>query len=214
MNTSMKKVTSALGVVLFLSSAALLPVVTSIEIGDVVCGVDGADFLDDTFAGLWRVSGSPGCAMGSETDCYCSPILGDADPLGPWIWQCNSASSEVLVPFGPATGKVCPSEIPVPLGFNEAKNPECDTTINPTGQLDDPPCEYSDCDSGGDFSAVCGCVDLTFGAGEANPGDLQWFCLHATCTCPTQSSASSLSFLGAATTLPFAFAVVSFFFMH
>ena len=158
------------------------------------CGVDGSDFLNDEFTGEWAVSG-PGCTIGTSKQCYCSPILGDADPLGEWVWQCNeNETGELdvpLVPFGPATGKVCPDTIPVALGFdaeqNGGKNPAC-TVDNPTGQAGDPPCVYETCSTGGDLSAVCGCVDLTFGQGDTSEGDLQWFCLHSVCTCPPSAA--------------------------
>lgn len=169
-----------------------------VKIGDE-CGVNGADFLDDSFTGTYRVSGDAGCTIGEETGCYCSPILGDADPLGEWIWQCTSESPDA-VPFGPADGKICPAEMPVPLGFLEDVNPSCNSS-NPTGQAGDPPCSYSDCDSGGNLTAVCGCVDLTFGQGPDEEGDLQWFCLHSTCECgavpapePTDGASAMSSF--------------------
>lgn len=152
-----------------------------IKVGDE-CGVNGRDFLDDAFTGEYRVSGAPGCSIDGETDCYCAPDYGSDQPVGEWVWACNSVDP-TEVPFGPIGNEVCPDEIPVPLGYmSETGNPRCDAT-NPTGQAGSPPCAYSDCDTGGDFSAVCGCVDLSFGQGSDEPGDLQWFCLHATCKC-------------------------------
>mmetsp|Transcript_499 Transcript_499/g.823 ORF Transcript_499/g.823 Transcript_499/m.823 type:complete len:207 (+) Transcript_499:50-670(+) len=165
-----------------------------VKLGDA-CGVDGADFLDDSFTANFRVSGGPGCSLGADqTNCYCSAVLGDADPLGEWIWQCNSVTPEA-VPFGPASGKICPAEIPVPVGFNEDINPSCDSS-SPTGQNGDPPCAYSDCETGGDFSAVCGCVDLTFGQGDNDAGDLQWFCLHSNCYCGSEPSSAPVLVAG------------------
>lgn len=172
-----------------------------IAIGDK-CGVDGADFLDDSFTGEFRVAGgtSGGCTIGAETDCYCSPIIGDTDPLGEWIWQCNPPSSSTTdgaalpVPFGPAAGKTCPSEIPVPFGFDggEQQNPLCDIAVHPTGQENDPPCAYSDCAAnGGNQSAVCGCVDETFGQGGDEESNFRWYCLHATCHCGATEDESS-----------------------
>lgn len=174
-------------ILIFGSSAA------SIKIGDE-CGVDGRDFLDDAFTGEYRVSGAPGCSIEGGTDCYCAPNYGSTVPVGQWVWGCNSVDPSE-VPFGPNEGKVCPSEIPVPVGYNEDGNPPCDNT-NPTGQAGDPPCAYSDCDQGGNFSAVCGCVDLSFGEGEDEPGDRQWFCLHATCHCGDETTSSSVSVFG------------------
>lgn len=161
-----------------------------VKVGDE-CGVDGRDFLDDTFTGEYRVSGEPGCSFGDESECFCAPDYGSPQPVGPWVWGCNSVNASE-VPFGPGAGKVCPASIPVPVGYNEATNPPCDNT-NPTGQQGDPPCVYNDCDSGGNFSAVCGCVDLSFGVGEDEENDLQWFCLHATCHCPPQPTSSSVT---------------------
>ena len=41
-------------------------------------------------------------------------------------------------------------------------------------------CPYSECDEGGDTSAVCACIDLAkYGLGEGE----EWFCLHSTCDC-------------------------------
>lgn len=167
----------------------------SVETGEL-CGVNGADFLNDAFLGQWRVSGQEGCSIGNEQKCYCSPILGDSDPLGPWVWQCNEDATGPVqvppVPFGPNknAGKICPATIPVPVGYdpdapeNNGKNPEC-SVDSPTGQAGDPPCVYDTCCEGGDLTAVCGCVDTTFGAGTVMDGDLQWFCLHSTCDCPS-----------------------------
>jgi len=160
-----------------------------IKIGDQ-CGVDGRDFLDDTFTGEYRVSGAPGCSIEGGTDCYCAPDYGNDQPVGPWVWACNSVDP-TSVPFGPTGSKVCPDEIPVPESYSEDTNPLCNAS-NPTGQAGDPPCAYFDCDKGGNYSAICGCVDLSFGAGEVEQNDLQWFCLHATCHCGPDSSSNTL----------------------
>lgn len=41
-------------------------------------------------------------------------------------------------------------------------------------------CPYSDCDEGGEYSAICACVDKSkYGLGEGE----EWFCLHSTCKC-------------------------------
>jgi hypothetical protein len=52
--------------------------------------------------------------------------------------------------------------------------------LNPTGQPGDEVCPYSDCDEGGDHSAICACIDLKkYGMGEGT----EWVCMHATCSC-------------------------------
>jgi len=41
-------------------------------------------------------------------------------------------------------------------------------------------CPYSECDDGGDTSAICACIDLAkYGLGEGE----EWYCLHSTCSC-------------------------------
>jgi hypothetical protein len=167
---------------------------TPIMIGDT-CGVDGSKVLANNFTGDYRVAGAPGCSIDLQTDCYCSPKLGDTDQVGVWIWQCNSQSvdaADPLVPFGPAINKTCPVDIPVPPGYTNSVKPYCDYGTNPTGQAGNPSCGYSNCERGGDFSAVCGCLDLTFGEGK-EPSDFQWRCLYSTCSCGAATAASSSS---------------------
>ena len=187
-----------LATVLLVASTFTAGASSGVQIGDT-CGVNGADFLDATFAGEFRVAGETGCTIDLATGCFCAPKIGDEDQLGEWIWQCNSQSpsqDEQLVPFGPAPGKICPSEIPVPVGYEGDINPLCNFTQHPTGQEDDPPCGYSDCDQGGNFSAVCGCVDLAFGKGK-EATDFQWYCLHASCHCgAAPSESSAMTFFG------------------
>eukprot|EP00536_Pseudo-nitzschia_multiseries_P000165 jgi/Psemu1/233351/estExt_Genewise1.C_30098 len=56
----------------------------------------------------------------------------------------------------------------------------CDTSIHPTGRPGDEVCPYSDCDEGGDHSAICACVDLAkYGMGSGT----EWVCMHSTCSC-------------------------------
>merc|ERR1719491_1447931 len=69
----------------------------------------------------YMVAGSEGCTIGgsdteTESGCFCAPNLEDGEGLGEWEWQCNN-----VVNFGPnpATGKVCPSKVPVPKGLGE-----------------------------------------------------------------------------------------------
>lgn len=61
----------------------------------------------------------------------------------------------------------------------------CDTTIHPTGRPGDEVCPYSDCDEGGDHSAICACIDLDkYGIGVG----MEWVCMHATCSCGEQDN--------------------------
>lgn len=146
--------------------------------GDV-CGINGADFLNDDFGGTNLVSG-PGCTLGGSgefSQCFCHPTQ-DGDPFGEWTWQCNAGTVGPPVLFGPAAGKECPASIPVPRDYDFVR-PSCDTSVNPTGQAGDPSCPYHNCDQGGNNSAVCGCVDLgAFGMGDGQ----KWFCLHSSCS--------------------------------
>jgi len=73
------------------------------------CGVTSADFVNVDFSGDYLVAGEAGCALGSDTKCYCAPNLADGESLGEWEWQCNGT-----VNFGPADGKQCPETVPVP----------------------------------------------------------------------------------------------------
>lgn len=74
-----------------------------------------------------------------------------------------------MVAFGRADGKTCPITMPVPKGFDDVEVfvpkqatavMESNTTVNPTGQAGDEVCPDSDCDTGGDTSVICACVDL------------------------------------------------------
>ncbi len=51
-------------------------------------------------------------------------------------------------------------------------------------------CPYSECDEGGDTSAICACIDLAkYGFGEGE----EWFCLHSTCSCGDELGATETS---------------------
>lgn len=137
-----------------------------VAVGDD-CGITGQSALDPDFVGDARIYGPPGCTIGNETGCYCSPKLDGVDDASSWLWQCGDA-----VIFGPSAGQECPAALP---------SGECNATIDPTGLAGDPGCYYSDCDSAATFSSVCGCIDLALAnQGEGN----KWFCLNSTCACP------------------------------
>lgn len=159
-----------------LTFLSLIVAISAVSEGDP-CGINGGDFLDDSFGGTNAVSG-PGCTLADgSTDCYCASIKGDENPFGEWVWQCNTPE-ETKVEFGPREGKECPAAIPVPKDYDFAQ-PLCDTSIHPTGLAGDPSCPYHDCDEGGDMSAVCGCVDMAaYQMGEG----MAWYCLHSTCS--------------------------------
>jgi hypothetical protein len=149
------------------------------------CGVDGAKFLDYNFTGNFNVAGD-GCTLGNKTNCLCSIDYNDESSLSPFIWQCGA------VEFGPKGNKTCPATVPVvkPTGVNSIDFSEsmlgvpvdCDTALNPTGYPGDEACGYSECESGGDYSAICGCVDGS--RPDVGFSTTQWICLHSTCNCP------------------------------
>jgi hypothetical protein len=58
----------------------------------------------------------------------------------------------------------------------------CNLTVHPSGRYGDEVCGYSTCEEGGDYSAVCACVDLERVRGIEGAGQ-QWFCLHSKCGC-------------------------------
>lgn len=179
-----------MNMIFFLSSVTAL----TFDEGDT-CGVTSKNFLEAEFLGNYRVAGSEGCALRNSTQpCYCAPNLADATSLSEWKWQCGED-----VQFGPKNGKVCPTTVPVlkkygvdSISFSEAMlgvAVECDPTVHPTGYPDDEVCGYSECENGGEYSAICACVSLD-DRGVENGGN-QWFCLHSTCDCrPNESSAS------------------------
>ena len=164
------------------------------------CGVNGADFLSPNFLGNVSVAGN-GCVSGSDKNCLCAPNFDDEQSLSYFLWQCNGS-----VEFGPKNGKVCPERVPIinEIGVDsiyfkesEAGVPvPCNTTIHPTGRPDDEACGYSECETGGSYSAICGCVDLG-NRSEVEASGMQWVCLHSTCGCsltdPTLTSTISAS---------------------
>ena len=162
----------------FLITATLVVATSAVSEGDL-CGIHGADFLDDTFGGTNAVSG-PGCTLADgSTDCYCASVK-DGDPLGEWEWHCNTPD-ETKVEFGPVEGKTCPASIPVPKDYDSSSGqPLCDTALHPTGLAGDPSCGYDNCAEGGDSTAVCGCVDLDLYGIPG--GGMKWYCLHSTCS--------------------------------
>ena len=176
------------------------------------CGVLSSDFMNDSFEGQYRVAGPSGCALGglassAKEDCFCGPEIDGEERLGEWLWQC-----EDNIAFGPVGAKTCPAEVPVPVindkditaevvrELREAGEMDCDVEIHPGGHPGDEVCGYSDCDQGGDFTAVCACVDMSRYGVEGGP---QWHCLHSTCSCGEgnvgkggTSGASSVGVLG------------------
>lgn len=181
--------------------ALVATTVSSFQNGDT-CGVTSSNFLSYDYRSDYMVAGEAGCTLGNDTGCFCAPNLVDGDSLSEWQWQCND-----VVNFGPVTGKTCPDLVPVPKGLGllesvRTRNRErslqadkvaigtesqqqkmsvaCDTAIHPTGRPGDEVCAYSDCDEGGDHSAICACVDLgKYGIGVG----MEWVCMHATCGC-------------------------------
>ena len=157
------------------------------------CGVTSSDFLTYSYRSEYLVAGQTGCTLGGDGSegCFCAPDLSDGESLSEWKWQCNNS-----VAFGPTTDqKTCPESVPVPKEFGELdvvlnrrrglqQQPQqrvsCDTNIHPTGRPGDEVCPYSDCDDGGDHSAICACIDMEqYGMGEGT----EWICMHATCSC-------------------------------
>jgi hypothetical protein len=59
----------------------------------------------------------------------------------------------------------------------------CNTTIHPTGYPGDEVCGYSECESGGSYTAVCGCVDSGTRTDPTESSGMQWICIHSTCGC-------------------------------
>jgi hypothetical protein len=183
-HTSTMKLTCAL-----LSATVATATATSFQHGDA-CGVSSRDFLTYDFRSDFLVAGEEGCTLGDDTQCYCAPDLNDGESLSEWKWQCNSIENTVT--FGPKNNKACPESVPVAKGLGDLdvilnrralqvqERVPCDTAINPTGRPGDEFCPYSDCDEGGDHSAICACIDL----GQYGMGDgMEWVCMHATCSC-------------------------------
>ncbi|KAL3916489.1 MAG: hypothetical protein SGILL_005152 [Bacillariaceae sp.] len=178
--------------ILMFAFAAIAAQSTAFQNGDS-CGVTSSDFLTYSYRSEYLVAGAEGCTLGEDdTNCYCAPDLADGESLSEWKWQCNNVS----VVFGPAEQKVCPDSVPVPKEFGsldvvlnrrralqgqqQQQRVACDTAVHPTGRPGDEVCPYSDCDEGGDHSAICACIDLEqYGMGEG----MEWVCMHATCSC-------------------------------
>jgi hypothetical protein len=162
------------------------------------CGVNGKKFMEYNFTGEYAVAGK-GCTLenNTKTRCFCSIDYTDRASGSPFIWQCFDA-----VKFGPVGEKVCPATVPVvkPTGVNQIDFSEsmlgvaaaCNTSENPTGRPGDEVCSYSECESGGKYSAICGCVDLSQRE-ELNATGMQWFCLHSTCSCGDEAPAGTIS---------------------
>lgn len=151
-------------------------------------------FLNYDYRSDFMVAGESGCTLGEDANCFCAPNLDDGQSLSEWQWQCNG-----VVNFGPAVAeKTCPDKVPVAKGLGQLEivrsrnlqigtetmqqkmSVSCDPSIHPTGRPGDEVCPYSDCDEGGNHSAICACVDLEkYGIGEGT----EWVCMHATCSC-------------------------------
>lgn len=192
-----------------LAIAVCTPTASAFQNGDT-CGVTSSNFLNYDYRSDYMVAGEAGCTLGDETGCFCAPNLADGQSLGEWEWQCNNV---VNFGPNVSSSKTCPDLVPVAKGLglldivenrNRARGLEstgdkiasvgtesqqqqmgvaCDTAIHPTGRPGDEVCPYSDCDEGGDHSAICACIDLgKYGMGVG----MEWVCMHATCSCGEQ----------------------------
>jgi hypothetical protein len=144
-----------------------------------LCGVDGERVTDYNYTVEHNLAGD-GCTLGNKTNCICSIDYSDqSSPLPPFKWLCGT------VEFGPKGTKTCPPTVPVVKqirvdspNFTESMldvTVPCNTTIHPTGYPGDESCGYSECESGGNFTALCGCVD--FSQHQYNIADgVQWVC--------------------------------------
>lgn len=177
---------------LFIVCLFSLASVGSALLNGELCGIEGKDFFNDNFTGRVAVAGN-GCVSGADTNCLCAPNFDNQATLKGFVFQCNG-----MVNFGPKKGKVCPATVPVikrvgvaSINFTESSigvPVPCNTTIHPTGYPGDESCGYSECESGGSFTALCGCVD--FGAGSpGRPSGMIWTCVHSTCGCDLNTAA-------------------------
>lgn len=52
------------------------------------CGIHGIDFQNLSFVGESPVAGY-GCDLVGGRSCLCHHVVGDNDPISPWLWQCR-----------------------------------------------------------------------------------------------------------------------------
>ena len=176
-----------------------------------------SNFLNYDYRSDYMVAGETGCSLGDDSGCFCAPNLTDGDALSEWEWQCNGVvnfgpiTSKIcpdLVPVAKGLGllesvdnrnrarSLQADEVGkiASVGTESMQQKigvECDTSIHPTGRPGDEVCPYSDCDEGGDHSAICACVDLSkYGMGDG----MEWVCMHATCSCGEQDELSAGAF--------------------
>ena len=152
-------------------------------------------------------------ATEEESGCFCAPNLEDGQGLGEWQWQCNNivnfgpnpesgkvCPSKVPVPKGLGELKwviksdrvLEAGDAPVPVvasvgteSQQQKMSVPCNLDLHPTGRPGDEVCPYSDCDEGGEHSAICACIDLEkYGMGTGT----EWVCMHATCDCEDLST--------------------------
>merc|ERR1719491_1296354 len=157
--------------------------------------------------------GGGGDTATEESGCFCAPNLEDGQGLGEWEWQCNNivnfgpnpesgkvCPSKVPVPKGLGELKwviksdrvLEAGDLPVPVvasvgteSQQQKMSVPCNLDIHPTGRPGDEVCPYSDCDDGGEHSAICACIDLEkYGMGTGT----EWVCMHATCECEESST--------------------------
>jgi hypothetical protein len=151
------------------------------------CGIIPTEVIDPNYQPPpVRVGGTPGCTIGSSTDCYCSAALDGEVDNGEWKWHCGDN-----VAFGPVGNKTCPTDLP---------DGECDPNLYPNGGPGDPGCGYGDCDGAATFSALCGCIDLNLW-GQGN--GYVWTCLESTCDCPQNTSTTSSAAMVAVSVISF-----------
>jgi hypothetical protein len=181
---------------LVVSSTTTVSAASPLWVEGDYCNVTSRDFLNANFSSVHTVAGDGCTVVGGGVDgsnntlssCYCAPVLNNNESLSDWTWQCGDKVS-----FGPTNGKTCPAKVPVLPPFDNNINNTvaesalgvgayCNLTVHPSGRYGDEVCGYSTCEDGGDYSAVCACVDLERVRGIEGAGQ-QWFCLHSKCGC-------------------------------
>lgn len=90
-----------------------------------------------------------------------------------------STSALALIDTNTRSGKECPLNPPILFG-DENSQIECNLNIHPTGNEGDPSCYYSNCDTGGDQTVMCGCVDYSL----FSQIGAYWECLYSQCGGP------------------------------
>mmetsp|Transcript_49718 Transcript_49718/g.55412 ORF Transcript_49718/g.55412 Transcript_49718/m.55412 type:complete len:310 (+) Transcript_49718:81-1010(+) len=131
----------------------------------------------------WQCNNVVNFGPNPETGKVCPSKVPVPKGLGELKWVIKSDRARALEGVDEAADDAPPVPVVASVGTESQQQQlsvPCNLDLHPTGRPGDEVCPYSDCDDGGEHSAICACIDLEkYGMGTGT----EWVCMHATCQC-------------------------------